>query len=145
VEHTVTEEVTGVDLVQAQIMLAQGSTLNELGLGREPTLRGYAIQAPVNMETVEADGSIRPGGGTLAAYEAPSGPGVRTDGFGYVGYRTSGAFDSLLGEGDRAFSAAGVCGLGDARRSCAERIPDRRRRYQHPVSAQYPSPPGFRG
>ena len=96
VEHTVTEEVTGVDLVQAQILLAQGSTLNELGLGREPTPRGYAIQARVNMETVEADGSIRPGGGTLAAYEAPSGPGVRTDGFGYAGYRTSGAFDSLL-------------------------------------------------
>jgi pyruvate carboxylase len=96
VEHTVTEEVTGVDLVQAQILLAQGSTLNELGLGPEPTLRGYAIQARVNMETVEADGSIRPGGGMLAAYEAPSGPGVRTDGFGYTGYRTLGAFDSLL-------------------------------------------------
>lgn len=48
------------------------------------------------METVEADGSIRPGGGMLAAYEAPSGPGVRTDGFGYTGYRTLGAFDSLL-------------------------------------------------
>ena len=96
VEHTVTEEVTGVDLVQAQILLAQGSTLQELGLGRDPTLRGFAIQARVNMETVGADGSIRPGGGTLAAYEAPSGPGVRTDGFGYAGYRTSGAFDSLL-------------------------------------------------
>ena len=40
--------------------------------------------------------SVRPGGGTLAAYEAPSGPGVRTDGFGYAGYRTVGAFDSLL-------------------------------------------------
>jgi acetyl/propionyl-CoA carboxylase alpha subunit len=48
------------------------------------------------METVEADGSIRPGGGTLAAYEAPSGPGIRTDGYGYAGYCTSGAFDSLL-------------------------------------------------
>ena len=45
VEHTVTEEVTGVDLVQAQILLAQGSTLNELGLDREPTLRGFAIEA----------------------------------------------------------------------------------------------------
>jgi pyruvate carboxylase len=59
-------------------------------------MRGFAVQARVNMETVGADGSIRPGGGTLAAYEAPSGPGVRTDGFGYAGYRTSGAFDSLL-------------------------------------------------
>ncbi|HUB15284.1 MAG TPA: carboxyl transferase domain-containing protein [Acetobacteraceae bacterium] len=96
VEHTVTEAVTGVDLGQAQILLAQGRTLKELGLGREPAPRGFAIQARVNMETVGSDGSIRPGGGTLAAYEAPSGPGVRTDGFGYVGYRTSGAFDSLL-------------------------------------------------
>jgi len=96
VEHTVTEEVTGVDLVQAQILLAQGKSLKELGLFREHTPRGIAIQARVNMESVGADGSIRPGGGTLAAYEAPSGPGVRTDGFGYVGYRTSDAFDSLL-------------------------------------------------
>ena len=39
---------------------------------------------------------MRPGGGTVTVYEAPSGPGVRTDGFGYAGYRTSGAFDSLL-------------------------------------------------
>jgi len=96
VEHTVTEEVTGVDLVQVQILVAQGKSLKELGLGGEHTPRGIAIQARVNMETVGADGSIRPGRGTLAAYEAPSGPGVRTDGFGYVGYRTSGAFDSLL-------------------------------------------------
>ena len=96
VEHTVTEEVTGVDLVQAQILLAQGKSLKELGLGREHPPRGIAIQVRVNMESVGADGSVRPGGGTLTAYEAPSGPGVRTDGFGYVGYRTSGAFDSLL-------------------------------------------------
>jgi acetyl/propionyl-CoA carboxylase alpha subunit/acetyl-CoA carboxylase carboxyltransferase component len=96
VEHTVTEEVMGVDLVQAQILLSQGRTLKELGLARDPTPRGFAVQARVNMETVSADGSIRPSTGILAAYEAPSGPGVRTDGFGYVGYRASGAFDSLL-------------------------------------------------
>ena len=98
VEHTVTEAVTGVDLVQSQIRLAQGATLKELGLDKpgiaEP--RGYAIQARVNMETIGADGSVRPGGGTLTVYEAPNGPGVRTDGFGYAGYRTSAAFDSLL-------------------------------------------------
>jgi len=79
-EHTVTEEVTGFDLVQTQILLAQGSTLNELGLGREPTLRGYAIQARVNMETMHADGSARPGGGVIEIYEAPSGRGIRVDG-----------------------------------------------------------------
>src|SRR5580658_6188238 len=95
VEHTVTEAVTGVDLVQTQIRLAHGETLAELGLD-VPKPRGYAIQARVNMETIGADGSIRPGGGTLTVYEAPSGPGVRTDGFGYAGYRTSDAFDSLL-------------------------------------------------
>jgi len=98
VEHTVTEAVTGVDLVQAQIRLAQGATLKDLGLAAPGIAvpRGYAIQTRVNMETLGADGSVRPGGGTLTVYEAPTGPGVRTDGFGYAGYRTSGAFDSLL-------------------------------------------------
>ena len=98
VEHTVTEEVTGVDIVQAQIRLAQGASIGELGLDgphvSEP--RGYAIQARVCMESIREDSSILPSSGTLTAYEAPSGPGVRTDGFGYSGYRTSLLFDSLL-------------------------------------------------
>ncbi|MCY3569809.1 MAG: carbamoyl-phosphate synthase large subunit [Chloroflexi bacterium] len=98
VEHTVTEQVTGVDLVQSQLRAAQGSTIADLGLDDPSWLRprGYAIQTRVNMETLTADGSVRPASGTLKAYEAPSGPGVRTDGFGYVGYQTSTAFDSLL-------------------------------------------------
>jgi len=98
VEHTVTEAVTGVDLVQTQIRLAGGATLHDLGLD-DPAIatpRGYAIQARVNMESTAADGTVRPSGGTLTAYEAPSGPGIRTDGFGYTGYRTNSAFDSLL-------------------------------------------------
>ncbi len=98
VEHTVTEQVTGADLVQSQLRVAQGASLAELGLDDPSWLRprGYAIQTRVNMETLTADGSVRPAAGTLKAYEAPSGPGVRTDGFGYVGYQTSTAFDSLL-------------------------------------------------
>ena len=96
VEHTVTEEVTGVDIVQAQLHLAQGRTLAEIGLAQPVAPRGFAIQARVNMETLLPDGVVRPGGGTISVYEAPSGPGIRTDGFGYAGYRTSGAFDSLL-------------------------------------------------
>ncbi len=98
VEHTVTEEVTGVDIVQSQIRLAAGSSIAELGLDdpRVAQPRGYAIQARVNMETLREDGSVRPSGGTLTAYEAPGGPGVRTDGFGYAGYTTSPSFDSLL-------------------------------------------------
>ena len=98
VEHTVTEEVTGIDIVQAQFRLAQGASLAELGLD-DPQVarpRGYAIQTRVNMETFGEDGTVRPASGTLTAYEAPTGPGVRTDGFGYAGYRTSTAFDSLL-------------------------------------------------
>ena len=98
VEHTVTEEVTGVDIVQAQIRIAQGASIAELGLDNPDVgkPRGYAIQARVCMETAREDGSIHPTSGTLTAYEAPSGPGVRTDGFGYGGYQTSLLFDSLL-------------------------------------------------
>ena len=98
VEHTVTEQVTGVDLVQSQIRMASGESLTGLGLDDEHIVepRGYAIQCRVNMETLKPDGSVRPGGGTLSVYEAPSGPGVRVDGFGYAGYKTSTAFDSLL-------------------------------------------------
>lgn len=98
VEHTVTEQVTGVDLVQSQLRAAQGASIADLGLDDPSRLypRGFAIQTRVNMETLTSDGSVRPASGTLKAYEAPSGPGVRTDGFGYVGYQTSTAFDSLL-------------------------------------------------
>ena len=98
VEHTVTEEVTGVDIVQSQLRLAGGATLADLGLD-DPAVakpRGYAIQVRVNMESVAPDGVVRPADGVLSVYEPPSGPGVRTDGFGYSGYRTSSAFDSLL-------------------------------------------------
>ena len=98
VEHTVTEEVMGVDLVQAQLRLAAGATLGDLGLepGRPPQPRGHAVQVRVNSETMTPDGSARPSGGTLQAFEAPTGPGLRVDGYGYTGYTTNPGFDSLL-------------------------------------------------
>jgi acetyl/propionyl-CoA carboxylase alpha subunit len=98
VEHTVTEEVMGVDLVQLQLQLAGGRSLAELGLQQSTPLqpRGFAMQVRINMETMSADGNVRPAGGTLTAFELPSGSGLRTDTFGYVGYRTSPSFDSLL-------------------------------------------------
>jgi acetyl/propionyl-CoA carboxylase alpha subunit/acetyl-CoA carboxylase carboxyltransferase component len=98
VEHTVTEEVTGVDIVRLQLRLASGCSLAELGAQQAqiPAPRGYAMQVRVNMETMRADGTAIPSGGTLAAFEPPSGPGVRVDTFGYAGYRTSPRFDSLL-------------------------------------------------
>jgi acetyl/propionyl-CoA carboxylase alpha subunit len=98
VEHTVTETVIGRDLVAIQLQIADGATLGGLGLGQAdvPAPRGMALQARVNLESMTADGSARPGGGVLAAYDQPSGPGVRVDGFGYAGYATSVRYDSLL-------------------------------------------------
>ena len=96
VEHTVTEAVTGIDLVQTQIRLAAGETLADTGLTRIPPTRGFAIQARVNLETLTATGDALPAGGRLAVYEPPSGPGVRVDGYGYAGYVTNPNYDSLL-------------------------------------------------
>src|SRR3954471_8248065 len=98
VEHTVTEEVLGVDLVQAQLAVADGATLGSLRLaqGYIPRPRGYAIQLRVNMEVMDETGATKPTGGTLSMFDLPSGPGVRVDTFGYSGYKTSAAFDSLL-------------------------------------------------
>ena len=98
VEHTVTEAVYGVDLVHAQIRVCLGETLADVGLRQAdvPAPRGYAIQLRLNMETMQADGSALPASGILVAYDLPSGPGVRVDGFGYVGYRTTASYDSLL-------------------------------------------------
>ena len=98
VEHTVTEEVLGIDLVRIQLQLAAGRSLAELGLQQAdvPVPRGFAVQVRINTETMGADGLVRPAGGTLVAFEVPSGFGVRTDTCGYVGYQTNPHFDSLL-------------------------------------------------
>ena len=115
VEHTVTEAVTGLDLVRLQLELASGRTLDDLGLDQAsvPAPSGCAIQVRVNLETMTADGGARPTGGTLTAFDPPSGPGVRVDTYGYAGYRTDPRFDSLLAKvvahaprGDFAAAAA---------------------------------------
>ena len=89
VEHTVTEQVTGIDLVEAQFRLAAGADLAALGLrsqGAVPNPRGFAVQARV----------VARGTGSLRAYKPPAGAGVRVDGCGYVGYAPPPAFDPLL-------------------------------------------------
>ncbi|HEY5105662.1 MAG TPA: carboxyl transferase domain-containing protein [Caulobacteraceae bacterium] len=98
VEHTVTEEVTGLDLVRLQLEIAGGRTLADLGLTQKevPVPHGVAVQARINLETMAADGAVRPSAGVLTVYEPATGPGVRVDGFGYAGYATSNRFDSLL-------------------------------------------------
>ncbi len=96
VEHTVTEQVTGVDLVQSQIWLAAGASLADLNLETAPACEGMAVQLRLNLETLKADGSTTPAAGTLTTYEPASGPGIRVDGYGYAGYAVSPAYDSLL-------------------------------------------------
>lgn len=96
VEHTVTEEVTGIDLVKTQLRIAAGEKLASLGLDRTPAPRGYAIQLRINMETMDAKGDTLPSGGKLTSFTPPSGPGIRVDTFGYAGYVTSPNYDSLL-------------------------------------------------
>ncbi|MBF7730163.1 carboxyl transferase domain-containing protein [Pseudomonas sp. N040] len=96
VEHTVTEMVTAVDLLHTQLQLSAGRTLAELDLQQPPALHGCAIQLRINLESQHADSSIRPAAGMLTAYEPPSGPGLRVDGYGYTGYPVSPSYDSLL-------------------------------------------------
>lgn len=98
VEHTVTEEVTGVDLVKTQLAIASGETLEELSLTRDrvPDARGFAVQMRINMERLQADGIAMPRTGSLNSFQPSIGPGVRVDTFGYEGYKTSGLYDSLL-------------------------------------------------
>jgi acetyl/propionyl-CoA carboxylase alpha subunit/acetyl-CoA carboxylase carboxyltransferase component len=99
VEHTVTEAITGLDLVQLQLALAGGSTLSSLGMFATPPATGAALQARVLMETVGADGEVVPAGGTITAFRAPE--GIRIDTFAddpstLAGYTISPRYDSLL-------------------------------------------------
>ncbi|MFS8101797.1 carbamoyl-phosphate synthase large subunit [Lentzea alba] len=81
VEHTVTEMVSGVDLVRTQLLLAWGGEVDFT-----PADRGAAVQVRVNQTS----------GGVLSSFGLPSGPGVRVDTHGYVGYRVGTRYDGLL-------------------------------------------------
>lgn len=96
VEHTVTEEITGIDLVATQLAIAQGQTLKDLGLQGSMPTHGVALQARVNLETITPDGDVLPTGGLLQHFDPPGGPGIRVDSFAYAGYTTSPRYDSLL-------------------------------------------------
>jgi len=98
VEHTITEQVTGIDLVALQIGLAQGRSLESLGLdpANPPQLKGYAIQVRVTAESTDASGMARPAHGRLERFDPPAGPDVRVDTHAYSGYSPAPAFDTLL-------------------------------------------------
>ena len=96
VEHTVTEEVTDVDLVQAQLRIASGETLADLGLSQETvSLRGAALQCRITTE--DPANGFRPDTGRITTYRSPGGGGVRLDGgTTYTGAEISPHFDSML-------------------------------------------------
>ncbi|MEU5026555.1 pyruvate carboxylase [Streptomyces milbemycinicus] len=119
VEHTVTEEVTDVDLVQAQLRIASGQTLADLGLSQATvTLRGAALQCRITTE--DPANGFRPDTGMISAYRSPGGSGIRLDGgTAHAGTEISAHFDSMLVKltcRGRDFDTA----VGRARRAVAE-------------------------
>ncbi len=98
VEHTVTEAVTGLDLVQLQLAQAAGASLLSLGLDplRPPLAHGHAVQWRINAETWDDQGLCLPSDGVVTHWQIPSGPGVRVDSHGHAGVQAAPQFDSLL-------------------------------------------------
>ncbi|MEI2810700.1 MAG: pyruvate carboxylase [Nocardioides sp.] len=96
VEHTVTEEVTDVDLVQSQLRIASGETLADLGLSQDRVvLRGAALQCRITTE--DPANGFRPDTGKITTYRSPGGAGIRLDGgTTYTGAEISPHFDSML-------------------------------------------------
>jgi acetyl/propionyl-CoA carboxylase alpha subunit/acetyl-CoA carboxylase carboxyltransferase component len=100
VEHTVTEQVTGIDLVEAQFRIAAGESLTALGLPTQAAIksRGFAIQARI----------VARGAGRLTAYKEPAGPGIRVDSCGYLGYAPPPQFDpmfaKIIGQSNSTYS-----------------------------------------
>ena len=92
VEHPITEEVTGFDLVKAQIKIAAGLPLSITQ--EDVTLTGHAIECRINAENPELD--FRPSPGTIEALNMPGGPGIRIDSAVYQGYTISPFYDSMI-------------------------------------------------
>ncbi|MDO5663403.1 MAG: biotin carboxylase N-terminal domain-containing protein [Brachybacterium sp.] len=90
VEHPVTEEVTGIDLVREQLRIAAGEKISS----RDPVVRGHSLEFRINGE--DAGRGFLPAPGRIVRFEPPSGPGVRLDSGVRTGDEISGAFDSML-------------------------------------------------
>ncbi|MGJ6125252.1 pyruvate carboxylase [Mycolicibacterium sp. Y3] len=95
VEHTVTEEITDVDLVSSQLRIAAGETLAQLGLAQDTlTIRGAAMQCRITTE--DPANGFRPDTGRITGYRSPGGAGIRLDGGTNLGAEIGAHFDSML-------------------------------------------------
>jgi pyruvate carboxylase len=95
VEHTVTEEITDVDLVASQLRIADGETLQGLGLSQDTLqIRGAAMQCRITTE--DPANGFRPDTGRITSYRSPGGAGIRLDGATHLGAEVGAHFDSLL-------------------------------------------------
>jgi acetyl-CoA carboxylase biotin carboxylase subunit len=94
VEHAITEEVTGIDLVRCQIMIAMGEPLR-ISQG-DVQIKGHAIECRINAEDPFDD--FRPSPGRIEMYYQPGGRGVRVDSHAYAGYTIPSAYDSMIGK-----------------------------------------------
>ena len=93
VEHPITEEVTGIDLVQKQILIAMGEPM---GIKGDVEIKGHAIECRINAE--DPFDEFRPCPGRIEMYYAPGGRGVRLDSHAYAGYSIPPHYDSMLGK-----------------------------------------------
>ena len=95
VEHTVTEEITDVDLVASQMRIADGESLEALGLSQDSLqLHGAALQCRITTE--DPANGFRPDTGRISGYRTPGGAGIRLDGGSHLGAEISAHFDSML-------------------------------------------------
>lgn len=118
VEHTVTEEITDVDLVSSQMRIAAGESLEDLGL-RQETVRPHGAALQCRITTEDPTNGFRPDTGRISALRAPGGAGIRLDGSTNLGAEISAHFDSMLVKltcRGRDFSTA----VNRARRAIAE-------------------------
>ena len=108
VEHPVTEQVTGVDLIQAQIRVAQGE---KLWMDQSQIVpRGHAIECRINAENAK---TFVPSPGEIKRWHVPGGPGVRIDSHCYAGYKVPPNYDSMIGK---------LITYGDTRESALARM-----------------------
>ena len=108
VEHPITEEITGIDLVREQIRIAAGEKLSFTQ--EDVSFNGHAIECRINAEHPE---TFFPTPGTVSNFHAPGGPGVRMDSFLYPGYKIPPHYDSLV---------AKLIVHGEGREHCLQRL-----------------------